>query len=445
MDFLEEDDSSREIRLKKIEHKYLNPEWSISTDHPTPLSFPKYKEDWFGLFPENSPIAGLDPGVVRGTHDEELDLDDTHEEFERLPQHPIPGGTPKHLWKEAKAKHFGAKNRDSFNIDNKVVGSDKPKMWTDFLDSVTSTKKAPQQKSEDDDEKDVEEEETRRSRRRHRGKYSDKELFPHEVDKADKEMLDKEEKKFAYSKPRGLEEDTSLFEDEENEENIEEEAKAEGKDTDSANLEKPDEEVDDDVEEPEKKKKKKKKEEDIMDEDALYFQKMGLKTDYPIKDILRIGRHTQITAAGRIHSFSALILLGTGNATAGLGYGRGLTVVEAVKLARLNGENNMISLELFRGNNIGADIFRRYKKSWCWMKAKSPGSGWNASWEMKKILKAFGITDIVIGVGGSRNMHARYKSIFLGLRDGVRNPNEVAMRIGKKLLDRNRVYYYKSE
>lgn len=35
-----------------------------------------------------------------------------------------------------------------------------------------------------------------------------------------------------------------------------------------------------------------------------------------------------MTAAGRIYSFSVLVLLGTGKGTAGLGYGRGASVAE---------------------------------------------------------------------------------------------------------------------
>lgn len=40
----------------------------------------------------------------------------------------------------------------------------------------------------------------------------------------------------------------------------------------------------------------------------------------------QVGRHTNVTAAGRVYSFSALVMLGTGKGTAGLGYGRGPTV-----------------------------------------------------------------------------------------------------------------------
>jgi len=83
---------------------------------------------------------------------------------------------------------------------------------------------------------------------------------------------------------------------------------------------------------------------------------------FPVREILKVSRHTQITAAGRVYSFSALVLLGTGKGTAGLGYGRGNTVPEAVMMAKRAAEKNMISLNLHRGTSIGADIKSFYKK-----------------------------------------------------------------------------------
>lgn len=47
---------------------------------------------------------------------------------------------------------------------------------------------------------------------------------------------------------------------------------------------------------------------------------------YITEEILKVGRHTRVTAAGRVFSFSVLIMMGCGKGTAGLGYGRGPTI-----------------------------------------------------------------------------------------------------------------------
>lgn len=65
-----------------------------------------------------------------------------------------------------------------------------------------------------------------------------------------------------------------------------------------------------------------------MSEDPSKEEDIEENEKYPVREILKVGRHTQMTTAGRVYSFSALVLLGTGKGTAGLGYGRGTTVAE---------------------------------------------------------------------------------------------------------------------
>lgn len=79
------------------------------------------------------------------------------------------------------------------------------------------------------------------------------------------------------------------------------------------------------------------------------------------------------------------------------------------------------------------------------MKAARLGHGTKASPELKLILDAFGIKDISIGRGGSRNRHTLYRAIFKGLRDGVRTPEGVSRMLGRKLFNKTKTYYYQHE
>jgi len=159
------------------------------------------------------------------------------------------------------------------------------------------------------------------------------------------------------------------------------------------------------------------------------------------EEILKVGRHTRVTAAGRIFSFSVLIMMGCGKGTAGLGYGRGPTVPQATEMAKLNAEKNIMSLVLHRGNSIGADIKHKYKKSYVRMKACRTGWGTNAGWDMKIVLDSFGITDVSANLGGSRNKATRYRAIFLGLMKGVRTKEEVSRILGRKLFNKQKMWY----
>ncbi len=39
---------------------------------------------------------------------------------------------------------------------------------------------------------------------------------------------------------------------------------------------------------------------------------------YEVDEVLEVGRHCKVTKGGRIYSYSALVLLGTGKGTAGI-------------------------------------------------------------------------------------------------------------------------------
>jgi len=166
---------------------------------------------------------------------------------------------------------------------------------------------------------------------------------------------------------------------------------------------------------------------------------------FTINEVLKVGRHTQVTAGGRVYSFSALVMIGTGRGTAGLGYARGNSVVEAVALAKKQAEKNLLSIDLWRGYHIGADIKERYKKSYVWMRARRPGSAKTCGYEMGIVLKAFGINDIIMGHGGSHNKHTLYRAIWKALRDRIRSPEKVSRMLGRKLFNRAGAFYYTTD
>jgi ribosomal protein S5 len=156
-------------------------------------------------------------------------------------------------------------------------------------------------------------------------------------------------------------------------------------------------------------------------------------------------------------------------------------------MAKLNAEKNIMSLILHRGNSIGSDINYRYKKSYVRMKAcrtgeslslslslslsslslslslslsplsslsprtvpsinaNSLGWGTNAGWDMKIVLDSFGITDVSANLGGSRNKATRYRAIFMGLMKGVRTKEEVSRILGRKLFNKQKLWYNGTE
>eukprot|EP01128_Nolandella_sp_AFSM9_P011689 TRINITY_DN85_c1_g1_i1.p1 TRINITY_DN85_c1_g1~~TRINITY_DN85_c1_g1_i1.p1 ORF type:complete len:311 (+),score=74.57 TRINITY_DN85_c1_g1_i1:94-1026(+) len=170
-----------------------------------------------------------------------------------------------------------------------------------------------------------------------------------------------------------------------------------------------------------------------------------VRVRYTIREVLHVARHTQVTTAGRIFSFSALVLVGTGKGTAGLGYGRGNTVAQAIVMAKKKAQKGLMTIDMHRGNTIGRDIRQKYKRSYAWLKARRSGHGTQASRQMKLLLDCFGIKDVTVGKGGSKNRYTVYRAVFKGLRDQVRTQDQVARRLGRKLFNRSKAYYYQNE
>ena len=65
--------------------------------------------------------------------------------------------------------------------------------------------------------------------------------------------------------------------------------------------------------------------------------------------------------------------------------------------------------------------------------------------ENERWIKAFGIKDVSVKQGGSRNKATRYRAIFLGLRKGVRTKHEVSRILGRKLFNKLNCYYNEHE
>lgn len=168
--------------------------------------------------------------------------------------------------------------------------------------------------------------------------------------------------------------------------------------------------------------------------------------DFLINEVLAIGRHSNVTAGGRISSFSALVMLGTGAATAGLGRGRGETVNRAIEKATIKARKNMFSIERYRGCTISSDLSLKFKRTKVVMKAGRMGYGIKASPEMRIVLDAFGLTDVMVcTIGRKTNKQALYRALFRGLQLGINTPENLSRALGRKYFDIHKTFYYKHE
>jgi len=65
-----------------------------------------------------------------------------------------------------------------------------------------------------------------------------------------------------------------------------------------------------------------------------------------IRETIKIGRHVKTRDGIRIQSFSALVVIGTGNGAAAYGYGKASTAMMAIQKANLDAEKHMVNYHL---------------------------------------------------------------------------------------------------
>lgn len=162
---------------------------------------------------------------------------------------------------------------------------------------------------------------------------------------------------------------------------------------------------------------------------------------FHIREIVRIGRHMKAMEGGRQMSFSALVLIGNGSGSAGLGYGKALKVQDAVRAANVDAEKNVVHIKRYEGTRNVANVVVRNKGCIVFMKALAKDAGVKGNYLVQKMAEAFGLDGVNVKVIGprSKNIATRAKTIFQALQM-QRDPEAEARVMGKLLFNPNKVW-----
>jgi len=162
-----------------------------------------------------------------------------------------------------------------------------------------------------------------------------------------------------------------------------------------------------------------------------------------VNKLIEVGRHVKITAAGRIFSFSALVLGGNGNGYAGIGFGKGETMKKALEKAKRDMFKNMVPIAFLDQRTIPQEFKTKFRAIHVKIIPKRKGQGLTGCTIGKLVCQAFGLEDVMIRVigGNKRNKHNRLLAIFKCITDNIWDPAENARARGKKLLDINRLFF----
>ena len=152
-----------------------------------------------------------------------------------------------------------------------------------------------------------------------------------------------------------------------------------------------------------------------------------------LNKLVCVNRVTKVVKGGKNMKFAALIVVGDGNGSVGIGMGKAAEVPEAIKKATAAAKNNMVKISLV-GTTIPHEIVGEFGSGKVILIPANEGTGVIAGGPVRQILEVAGIKNIRTKSLGSSNPINCVKATFNGLCN-LRTAEEIAALRGKSVAD----------
>ncbi|QBI20467.1 30S ribosomal protein S5 [Egibacter rhizosphaerae] len=140
--------------------------------------------------------------------------------------------------------------------------------------------------------------------------------------------------------------------------------------------------------------------------------------------VVAINRVAKVVKGGRRFSFTALVVVGDGEGTVGVGYGKAKEVPAAIQKGVEEGKKNLFKVPMIQ-RTIVHEVTARDDAGWVVLKPAAPGTGVIAGGPMRAVLESAGIGDVLAKSMGTANALNVVGATVSALKS-LRWPEEVA-------------------
>lgn len=152
-----------------------------------------------------------------------------------------------------------------------------------------------------------------------------------------------------------------------------------------------------------------------------------------IERVVAINRVAKVVKGGRRFSFTALVVVGDGDGTVGVGYGKAKEVPSAIAKGVELAKKNFFRVPRIQGT-IPHQVTGEDAAGVVLLKPASPGTGVIAGGPVRAVLECAGVHDVLTKSLGSPNALNIVQATMTGLRE-LKWPEEIAARRGLPLED----------